>query len=227
MNRTTWIVLSVLCVIGLGALVVFTKKETVKVDTTDPTAIIANASDAIGDNVTGKKDSKVILVEYGDFQCPGCAGSFSTVEKIVEKYGDRIAFVFREFPLTQIHPNAYAAASAAESAGLQGKFWEMYRMLYQNRDSWVNSSVDQRSAIFEGYATQIGLNIDTYKQDLVSKKVANKIARDQALGNKQSVSGTPTFFIDKTLISSADVKKVINGDSTPLETALDEALKNQ
>src|SRR6478672_343329 len=132
MTRSRWIIFVLICVVTLGGLVLLSKKDTVNVDKEDPTKAVSETASSIGDHVYGNKAAKVVLIEYGDFQCPGCGGAFPQLKTIKETYKDQIAFIFRDFPLTTIHPNALAAATAAESAGLQGKFWEMHDMLYEN-----------------------------------------------------------------------------------------------
>src|SRR5699024_4048070 len=100
------------------------------------TSSIIAASDKnghIADHVRGNPDAKVVLVEYGDYQCPGCAGIAPALNTIADRYSEDLAFVFRNFPLSSIHPNAKVAAATAEAAGLQGKFWEMHDKLYQEQ----------------------------------------------------------------------------------------------
>lgn len=150
----------------------------------------------ISDRVYGKRDAKVVLIEYGDFACPGCANAFPDVSKIKEEYKDNLAFVFRNLPLTSIHPNALAAATAAEAAGQQGKFFEMHDKLYQNQTNWDRISADQRSGVFEGYARELSLNIDRYRSDVTSDAVKQKIERDRALARKAQADATPTFILN-------------------------------
>lgn len=88
------------------------------------------------DWVKGKKDSKVVLVEYSDFQCPACAAYFPMVEQVMDEYKDKVAFVYRHFPLISIHPYAEPMARASEAAGKQGKFWEMYQLIFKNQTAW-------------------------------------------------------------------------------------------
>lgn len=115
---------------------------------------------------------------------------------MAEKYKEQLAFVFRNFPLSSIHPNARTAAAAAEAAGLQGKYWEMHDALYENQSAWENAPADQRTDIFADYATTFGLNIEKFKTDLASPEVNKKINYDQAIGKKLGVSATPTFYLN-------------------------------
>lgn len=159
---------------------------------------------AIPDQVYGVKEQKVTLIEYGDYQCPGCGSMYEPIKAMVEQYKDKVTFVFRNMPLTNIHPNALAAATAAEAAGLQGKFWEMHDALYQNQDAWKDASVTQREGVFTGYASQLGLNVDQFKKDLTDQRVIDKINRDRSTARKLNISGTPTFVLNGTLIKGDD-----------------------
>jgi protein-disulfide isomerase len=167
-------------------------------------------------HVKGAGTTGVTLVEYGDFQCPYCGQYFPIVEQVVSEYGDKIKFQFRNFPLQNAHPNAFAAARAAEAAGMQGKFFEMYSVLYQNQQQWAGAS--DPIPIFQLYAKQIGLNTTQFKQDYSSSKVNDTINADMAAGNKLNIQGTPTFFIDgKQVQVNQDVesfKKVLDAEIT-------------
>lgn len=162
----------------------------------------------------GKGTTGVKLVEYGDFECPYCEQFSTTVDTVVQEYGDKITFQFRNYPLTSIHKNAFAAARAAEAAGLQGKYWEMHDALYQasNWQDWTESSNPNK--FFETYAKQIGLNVNQFKTDFASSKVNDMINADMAEGTKLGITGTPSFFIDGkqvTINNSPDAfKKVID-----------------
>ena len=111
-----------------------------------------------------------------------------------KEFGDKLQITFREFPLTQGHQHALAAASAAEAAGLQGKFWEMHDLLYEHQNDWKDK-FDVRP-IFEGYATQIGLNLDRYNRDIAGEAVAQRIFLDGRRGHSMGVQGTPTVFLN-------------------------------
>ncbi len=146
----------------------------------------------------------VTVVEFLDYQCPACAGYYRNITADVEQdYGDRITFVVRNFPL-ESHPLALPAAQAAEAAGMQGKFAEMYHALYDNYEQWaVNEAGDQLSddedrarAAFDRFATDIGLDIDQFHTDMASDAVAQRIEADKADGEKADVTGTPTLFIN-------------------------------
>ena len=145
-------------------------------------------------HIRGKVDSKVNLTEYGDFECPACKAYFPLVDQIVEEYGDRVAFQFRHFPLTQIHANALIASRAAEAAGKQNKFFEFHDILYQQQDNW--KTVSDPTSFFEGYATQLSLNIEQFKADLRSSEASDSINADRKVAQDLGSSSTPTFVLN-------------------------------
>lgn len=158
-------------------------------------------------HIEGENKTGITLVEYGDYQCPGCGQYYQPLKEVTAKYSKEIAFQFRNFPLTQIHPNAFAGARAAEAAHLQGKFWEMHGALFQQNamyyaaqekgqkiSSWINAT--DPLAVFTGYAQQLGLNTAQFKSDYSSEKVNDIINADIAAGKKLNVSSTPTFYLD-------------------------------
>lgn len=160
----------------------------------------ANKADApsttqVTNHVEGQNQKNVTLVEYGDYQCPFCEQYYPVVKQIVQKYNADIKFQFANLPLSQVHQNAFAAARAAEAAGLQNKFWEMHDMLYENQSAWVQSS--DPSKTFEQFAQQLKLNVTQFKSDFASSKVNNLINADIAAFNKTKEElATPAFFLD-------------------------------
>jgi protein-disulfide isomerase len=148
------------------------------------------------------EDGKVSLVEFLDFQCPACASYYTDITKELEQdYRGRITFVTRHFPLGT-HPLADPAARAAEAAGKQGKYAEMYRALYDNFDQWAAqgqaTSADSRraNAEFEEYAADAGLDLRKFRTDLTSPAVRSAIDRDIAAAKEAGVTGAPTFFLN-------------------------------
>ncbi len=138
-------------------------------------------------------NAKVTLVEFGDYQCPACGASFPIVTQILQDYKGKINFVFRNYPLP-VHQNAMIAAEAAEAAGAQGKYFEMYQALYSNQPEWSDSK--KPIDIFLKYAKNIGIDADKFKKDVEDKKYEDKIKKDQADGDSLAVNATPTFFIN-------------------------------
>lgn len=193
MDRTRWIIFAAI-VLGVFGLVLLNNKPATPAFTGDASKII-NAG-PIADHVFGSNDQKVVLTEYGDFQCPACDMMFPYVKQIKEQYKDHLTFIFRNFPLTSIHPNALAASTAAEAAGLQGKFFEYHDYLYTNQNEWSELSVNQRTAYFEKAAKQVGLDLNKFKNDLANPNIDQKIARDHDTAKQWSITGTPTFVLN-------------------------------
>ena len=229
MSKKAWIIF-VIAIFGLlAALVIWSRSSSTKIDTSSiDTNLIQPASKQSGniaDHVFGKADSKVVLIEYGDFQCPGCGSAEPGVEKVTNDYKDYVAFVFRNFPLTSVHQNALAAASAVEAAGLQGKYWEMHNLVYTNQNDWNTLSTDQRTAKFTDYASQLSLDTTKFKTDMASSAVSQKISFDQAIGYKVGVDSTPTFTLNGVKVSSAVIEDLQTGNGNQLRDALDAQLK--
>ncbi len=220
MNKTSWIIFSVVTIGILAFLVIFSSKSGLDVSKVDANATqSANAQDGnIADHVFGKLGGKVTLIEYGDYQCPACGTVHSTIRPIVELYKDKLQFVFRNFPLTSIHPNGKAAAAVVEAAGLQGKFWEMHNKIYESQEAWSNLSGTERTNFFDGYAKDLDLNVKKFDTDIASKDVNDKIAYDAAIGFKIGVDATPTFYLNGKKLdiamssSEAKMKAVINAE---------------
>jgi len=205
MSKKAWIIFAVVCVGLLGALVYVSSKDKIDVSSVDEQKIqpAATVSGSIADHVYGNAKSKVTLIEYGDFQCPACGNAHSIVKSVVEQNKDTIAFVFRNFPITTIHPNARAASAAAEAAGLQGKYWEMHDRIYENQDDWSTDSIADRTTTFTDYAKTLGLDTSRFATDLAGDKVNQKISFDQALAGKINVSATPSFYLNGKPVDSS------------------------
>jgi protein-disulfide isomerase len=145
-------------------------------------------------HVLGPADAPVKIEEFGDFECPPCGIFHPILEQMHTEFGDKLQITFREFPLVPTHQHALAAASAAEAAGLQGKFWEMHDLLYEHQNDW-KKEFDVRP-IFEGYAKQIGIDVERYKRDMNGDLVAQRIYADGKRGHSLGVKGTPTVFMN-------------------------------
>lgn len=228
MGKVGWIIFSAIVVLLMGGLVVYSRitNPALDVSSINTSSIIA-ASDQngqIGDQVFGNPNSKVIFVEYGDFQCAGCGAIAPQIKTATEEYKDTVAFVFRNFPLTTIHPNARAAAAAAEAAGLQGKYWEMHNLIYDGQKEWESLTTEQRTNIFVHYANEIGLDEARFKTDIGSSAVNKKISFDQAIAKKDSVEATPTLYLNGEKLSSEDSTAILQGNTSILTKLFDKAL---
>ncbi|MDQ2937622.1 MAG: thioredoxin domain-containing protein [Acidobacteriota bacterium] len=157
----------------------------------------------------GPADARATLEEFGDFECPPCGLLHPVLKTIHNEFGTRVRLVFREYPLVPTHVHALAAARAAEAAGLQGKFWEMHDLIYENQIAW-HEAFDVRP-IFEGYATKIGLNLAQFKRDIDSSIVEQRIFLDGKRGHALGVTGTPTVFL--------------NGREVPFESLVPDKLR--
>lgn len=165
-----------------------------------------------GDWIRGKKDAKNVITEYSDFQCPACASYYEILKMVSKEFDGEVAFVYRHFPIRQIHANAEIAALSAEAAGKQGKFWEMHDMLFENQKKWEKEKNVRE--IFITYAKELGIDEEQFKKDLDSKEIKNKVDSDYQSGIEARVNHTPTFFVNGKEIqnprSYEEFKKIIN-----------------
>jgi len=152
----------------------------------DEAVLLANTKNSVGD-----PNAAVKIVEFVDLQCPACRSAQPIIKNMLEKYKDQVYFVWRHYPLST-HMNARPAARAVEAAALQGKFFEMVDILFTKQLEWSEKSDPKE--LFEGYAQELGLDIEQFKSDLNSS--FDVIDKDSADGNKAGVTSTPTFFIN-------------------------------
>jgi protein-disulfide isomerase len=141
------------------------------------------------DHRQGDPDAPCTLVEYGDYQCPSCGHAYPIVKRIQKHFGKRLLFVFRNFPLSEMHPYAEPAAETAEFAAAHNKFWEMHDLLYENQDRLDD-------ALLFDLAQQLHLDLEKLRQALASKEFEPRVRADFRAGVRSGVNGTPTFFIN-------------------------------
>jgi len=165
------------------------------------------------DHFQGPFDAPVTLVEYGDYECPHCGRAYPIVKEVQKKMGARLRFVFRNFPLTNAHPNAELAAESAEAAGSQGKFWEMHDLLYENQETLGGELV-------QSLAKDLNLNLKKFVDDIETRKFKEHVKKDFMGGVKSGVNGTPGFFIK-------DVRYDDSWDPDTLSSILEAAAQNQ
>lgn len=149
------------------------------------------------DHVRGNPDG-VKMVIYADFQCPACASEHNVVAQAWNAISNRTQMVFRHYPLTGTHPHAWEAATYAEAAGRQGKFWEMYDLLFINQAYWAG--LGDIESEFDGYLTQLGLDIEQAHVDIESDELIQKIRNDQRSGTRAGVRSTPTLYLNGRLM---------------------------
>jgi protein-disulfide isomerase len=142
------------------------------------------------DHIRGPMNAPMTLVEYGDYECPACGAAYPLTEAIIDMLGDEMRFVYRHFPLMNIHPHAEHAAEAAEAAGAQDRYWEMHSTLFQNQDALENEDLAR-------YAAGLHLNLNRFLQDLLQEAYADRIREDFRSGVRSGVNGTPAFFVNE------------------------------
>jgi protein-disulfide isomerase len=141
------------------------------------------------DHIQGPADAPVTLVEYGDYECPYCGAAYPIIKEVQSRMGDRLRFVFRNFPISTSHPHAEQAAEAAEAAASQGKFWEMHDLLYENQEHLDDADLHR-------YADQLGLDVGVFDEELAEHVHAERVREDFMSGVRSGVNGTPTFYIN-------------------------------
>jgi protein-disulfide isomerase len=141
------------------------------------------------DHIRGPVTAPNTLLEFGDYECPHCGAAYPVVEEVRRRMGDQLRFVFRHFPLANMHPHALAAAEAAEAAGAQGRFWEMHDQLYEHQDALTPEDLLV-------YATAIGLDLVRFGREIDEGAHTPRIQEDVESGLRSGVRGTPTFYIN-------------------------------
>lgn len=166
------------------------------------------------DHIAGSSDAKVTIVEYGDYQCPYCGEAYPILKRIQKDYGSKLRFVFRNFPLTDMHPHAEFGAETAEAAGALGKFWEMHDFLYEHQSSLGNQD------FFFDYAKKLGLDREKIKESVSKRAFAERIREDFMSGVRSGVNGTPSFYIN-------DLRHDAGYEYDSLAEAIDSILKRK
>ena len=152
-------------------------------------------------HIRGNPNAPVTMEEFGDFQCPPCGSFAAFAGELLKEYDSRLRIVFRHFPLAA-HEHAREAALAAEAAGLQGHFWEMYDVLYREQAAW--SKAPDTRELFESYAGTIGLNVDQFKKDMDGEQAKARVDSDQARAESLGINVTPTIYINGQPVDPKD-----------------------
>ncbi len=171
--------------------------------TTQWRAVLTTPVSGDRDHIQGPREAQVTLVQYGDYECPYCGAAYPIVREVQARMGERLRFVFRNFPITTSHPHAEQAAEAAEAAAAQGRFWEMHDLLYENQRRL-------RDRDLRAYAERLGLDLERFDQELAEHVHAARVHEDFLGGVRSGVNGTPTFYVNG----------VRHDDSYDLETLL-------
>ncbi len=179
--------------------------------------------DTAGSPSDGPGNAPVTIVEFSDFQCPYCANLSATLHQVLEKYGGKVRLVFRNFPLSQIHPHAEKAAEAGLCAADQGQFWEMHDLMFRTQGQLKEEDLRSKAA-------QLKLNAEAFNSCLASGKQAGRVKQDLVSGYKLGVSSTPALFINGRFVSGAvpfeDLAKIIDEELGSASTSIKPASKN-
>jgi protein-disulfide isomerase len=156
------------------------------------------------DHVQGNASAPVTLVEYGDFECPYCGTAYRTLKELQKRMGESLRFVFRNFPLAEVHPHALAAAEAAEAAGAQGKFWQMHDVLFEHQTALGLTHL-------VAYAKQLGLDVPRFSKELETHAFQERVEEEFRGGIRSGVNGTPTLFVNATRYDGAlELESILN-----------------
>ena len=205
-------------VLGIAIFAIIALKSPEKAASTSNVAIVTGAdlTTLQTGHDEGPANAKVVLTEFGDYQCPVCGAYYPVLKnQILPQFSGRIRFVFKNFPLSQ-HQNAPAGAEAAEAAGAQGKYWEMHDLLYEGQNDWATLS--DPVPVFGKYASQLGLDANRLMSEVRAKKYSNAIQTDTNFGNKLQVQGTPTFYVNGKVVDTTSTGP--NAVVTALNAAL-------
>lgn len=167
------------------------------------------------DHQLGNINASITLVEFGDFECPHCGRAHPFIKRLLREKGKELHFVFRNFPLSEIHHNAYAAAAAAEAAGKQGKYWEAHDLIFENQDKLSPK-------FLLSLAERLGLDATQFAKDLKSEEIQSKIEMDFESGIRSGVNGTPTFFLNGSPILTYNETYESLADAIQLESEISE-----
>ena len=225
-KATIWFIVGFIVLVTAGAIIAgaYSSGTTSSLNSsTASSTFVATTVPAISaaDWSEGNPNAKVSLIEYGDFECPACGEYSPIVQQLVQNYSSTVRFVFRNFPLYTIHPFAGISAQAAETAGLEGgaaKYWAMNNLLYAKQSEWsLNSALTSQQVLsqyLDGYAQSIGLNVNTFNNDINATSVMQKIQADANSGTAAQIDHTPTFFVNLKQIpnptSLAGFESVLN-----------------
>ncbi len=228
-NRTTaWFIVGFIVLVTIGVIIAgaMSANSGAGSAAVNSNGFVSSTASAIvsTDHVLGNPNAKVSLIEYGDFECPACGEYQPLVQQVIQNMSSSILFVFRNYPLTSIHPFAMVSAQAAEAAGMLGgpaKYWAMHDLLYAKQSEWsLNTTLTPAQVLsqyFDGYAKSLGLDVTQFDADMSSSQVSSKIQNDIAGGDQALINHTPTFFVN--------LQQIPNPTSyAGFQTVLDQAL---
>lgn len=214
MDKKTWIVIAVIVAL-FGGLVTMSsiqnQDKTIAVNydevTIDEIIPASEASGDLAENIEGDPEAPILIFDYADYQCEGCASMNPLLNKLVEEYDGKVAVVFRGY-VQSYHQNGTAAASAANAAAIQGYWSEFKDLLFTNQDEWYSASATERQALYEAYFTEASGgegDLEKFREDMSSKAVAQKIAFDRGLADEVGLEWTPSIWLGDELIQREDM----------------------
>jgi protein-disulfide isomerase len=195
MSKKAWIIFGAIILVVLGFIILTNSGSSGSGSIGQPQKLTSS------DIVFGSTAKKIVIIEYLDFECPHCQELFPYMQAMHQQYGNQVTFVERFFPLTQIHPNAFAAARAAYAALQQGQYAAMEQRLFNNQDTWAPLSSDKAQVTFQTYAEELGLDMKKFNTDYASQAAYSTINSDIQDGDDMGVNGTPTLFLNGKLLT--------------------------
>ncbi len=195
-----------LLVVGIGYFFAQSSEPAVESAAVDPALIAGEMR-----NLTGNPESEITIVNFSDFQCPACKSTETLVQQFLAEYGDRVRFIYRHFPIDSLHTNARLAAQAAESAGIDGKFWDYHRLLFERQEDW--SQITDKTALIERfaeYAQELEIDKDQFLERIESPPVAELVESDRQAGLEANVNATPTFYVNGLETSAPQLSAVVD-----------------
>jgi len=194
-----WGGLALFVVVVLIALAKMSGPQSADVPGDNGAAIAAVTED---EHIKGNPEAPVTIIEYSDFQCPACAAMYPRVKAITRDFSDDVRFVYRHFPLTQIHPNAQLAGQASEAADMQGTFWEYHDLLFERQNDWAQLRGGDVEDFFVGLAGELELDTEKFRQDMESREARTAVVEDSRDAAAANLPGTPTFFMNGEIIAT-------------------------
>ncbi|MEY2482573.1 MAG: hypothetical protein QOK24_1101 [Verrucomicrobiota bacterium] len=213
-----FIIVAAVAVITFGSGLALFRAKRPPLPTPKNDSIASQAEETRGLHVRGVATAPVTLEEFGDFECPPCGTMAGVLKATEEKYGARLRVIFHQYPLA-IHVHARDAALASEAAHLQGRFWEMHDLLYQEQAVWTKTT--DVPSLFNSYANKIGIDVERFKKDMQAPETKARVAADQKLAAARGVTSTPTIFINNVVLPPTSF------NPTDLHAAIDAALKEK
>lgn len=198
----TWTIVIISTIVIVGFLAWIINNAPAQESAFDSTPDTINPVDA-SDHAEGAsaENAKVTVIEYSDFECPACGQYYPILKTLVGTYGNDMRFIYRYLPLAQLHPNALLSAHYAEAAGMQGKFFEMHDLLFENQSSWAGAPKKTAEDMFKGFGESLGLDVNQLEADANSDAVAEKVNANRIDAIGAGAKGTPTFFVDGELLT--------------------------